>query len=188
MLDTDPDIDKLSADFERLDAEARERLGRDGVPDEKMRLLHAADCRYVGQGYELRVEMPAGKLDDDVMKAFTEEFHRIHEEEYGHVFPGNPIQIVNIRVIALGETPKLPRLPSPGEGREEGSTIDESPVLFRVNGDVESYATTFSRRDRLPVGAQIDGPSILVQFDSTIVVPPDASAEVLPTGDVLVQV
>ena len=186
MLDCNADLVKLNADFARLDAEAREQLRRDGVPDEGMTLVHAADCRYVGQGYELRVPMPAGSLDEEAMQAVSEEFHRLHEEEYGHVFPSNPIQIVNIRVVAIGQTPKLPALPPPQATGVADAKIDEAPVQFAENGSLTERPTEFYRRDSLPAGERVEGPAVLVQFDSTVVVPPGASAEVLPTGDVLI--
>jgi N-methylhydantoinase A len=188
MLDREADLDKLNADFARLDAEAREQLQRDDVPEEKITIVHAADCRYVGQGYELRVGMPSGTLDEEGLKTFTSDFHRLHQEEYGHVFPANPIQIVNIRVVASGEMPKLPTLPAPSATSLADARIDETAVQFSENGAVGARPTAFYHRDRLPVGERVEGPAVLVQFDSTIVVPPGASAETLPTGDVLLSV
>ena len=188
MLDRDPDLERLNADFARLDAEAREQLRRDGVADEQITLLHAADARYVGQGYELRVGMTTGTFDADAMSAFTAEFNRLHEEEYGHVFPENPIQIVNIRVVAVGEMPKLPALPAPATTTLADARIDEAPVQFTEDGSVVSRPTAFYHREQLPVGEVVQGPAVLVQFDSTVVVPPGSSAEALETGDVLISV
>jgi len=188
MLDRDPDLERLNADFARLDAEAREQLRRDGVADEQVTLLHAADARYVGQGYELRVGMTTGTFDTDAMSAFTAEFNRLHEEEYGHVFPENPIQIVNIRVVAVGEMPKLPALPAPATTTLADARIDEAPVQFTEDGSVVSRPTAFYHREQLPVGEVVQGPAVLVQFDSTVVVPPGSSAEALETGDVLIRV
>ncbi len=188
MLDRDPDLERLNADFARLDAEARGQLRSDGVAEEHITLLHAADARYVGQGYELRVPMASGTHDAEAMSAFTADFNRLHEEEYGHVFPENPIQIVNIRVVAVGEMPKLPALPAPESTSLEEARIDEAPVRFTEDGSVVSQPTAFYHREKLPVGETVQGPAVLVQFDSTVVVPPGASAEALPTGDVLVRV
>ena len=188
MLDRSADLERLNSDFARLDGEAREQLSRDGVPDDRIVLRHAADARYVGQGYELRVPIASGTLDEEAMRTFTAEFNRLHEEEYGHVFPENPIQIVNIRVVASGELPKLPALPAPEGTSLEDARIDEAPVEFSEDGAVVARPTVFFHRDKLPVGQAVEGPAVLVQFDSTVVVPPGASGEALPTGDVLVRV
>jgi N-methylhydantoinase A/oxoprolinase/acetone carboxylase beta subunit len=84
--------------------------------------------------------------------------------------------------------PKLPALPAPESTGLEEARIDEAPVRFTEDGSVVSQPTAFYHRDKLPVGETIQGPAVLVQFDSTVVVPPGASAEALPTGDVLVRV
>ena len=61
-------------------------------------------------------------------------------------------------------------------------------MQFSENGAVGARPTAFYHRDKLPVGETVEGPAVLVQFDSTMVVPPGASAETLPTGDVLISV
>jgi N-methylhydantoinase A/oxoprolinase/acetone carboxylase beta subunit len=90
--------------------------------------------------------------------------------------------------VAIGETPKLPALPPPPDARVADARIDEAPVQFTENGSPSERATAFYRREGLPAGERVQGPAVLVQFDSTVVVPPGASAEVLPTGDVLIEV
>jgi N-methylhydantoinase A len=189
MLDANVDLTKLNEDFEKLDAEATEQLQRDGITPEKLHLQHAADCRYVGQGYELRVPVPEGVLDQSKLQTFWKDFHRLHEEEYGHGFEGNPIELVNIRVIARGEMPKIPMFEAASEGELEDAFLDESPVYFASGGaGFEQQPTRFYDRTRLPVGAQIEGPAIVQQLDSTVVVPPGSSAEVLPSADLLIRV
>jgi len=64
------------------------------------------DCRYVGQGYELRVTLADGPFTE----AALDEFHRLHEREYGSAY-GDPIEIVNARVTAIGKRPTLHELP-----------------------------------------------------------------------------
>ena len=187
MLDGSADLGRLNADFERLDAEALAQLRRDGVPSESISIQHAADCRYVGQGYELRVPFANGRLDEDTIRVFWEDFNRLHKEEYGHFFPGNPIELVNIRVVATGHLPKMPEVPPPAGGGVEEARIDVSPVYFESDG-LRAYDTPFYERAKLPVGSRLEGPAILLQTDSTAVVPPGASVEVLTTGDLLIRV
>jgi N-methylhydantoinase A len=189
MLDSDVDLEKLNDDFTRLDDEACGQLRRDGIAEDKIHLSHAADCRYVGQGYELRVPFPAGQLDDSKMSEFWSDFHRLHEEEYGHGFEGNPIELVNIRAVALGEMPKIPEFRAPTDEGLDKTPYDEGSVYFPTEGGgFEQQPTRFYDRNRLPVATRIDGPVILQQLDSTVVVPPRSSAEVLPSGELLIKV
>jgi N-methylhydantoinase A len=188
MLDVDADLARLDADFGRLDAEARDQLRRDGVGDGDVTITHWADCRYVGQGYELRVRMPDGRLTPEAWDGFRDAFHRQHREEYGHDFRGNAIELVNIRVVAMGRMPKMPEEGAPRSGSAGAARIDEAPVHFPVEGRLEAVATAFYRRADLPAGAALDGPAILVQDDSTVVVPPGSGAEVLPSGDLLIRI
>ena len=187
MLDADADLARLNADVSRLDAEALAQLGRDRVPPDSVSLEHAADCRYVGQGYELRVPLPAGALTKESLRRFWSDFHRRHEEEYGHAFPSNPIELVNVRVVATGRLPKIPDVPPPAGGSLAEAAAGTARVHFDVGG-LRSFETPFYERPRLPVGARVEGPAILLQTDSTAVVPPGASAEVLSTGDLLIRV
>jgi len=189
MLDGEVDLDRLNRDFKRLDAEARAQLKRDGVAEIGVQILHAADCRYVGQGYELRVPMPAGELTSASIKRVWDEFNGLHKEEYGHAFPGNPIELVNIRVVATGHLPKMPEVPPPSAGSLKAAQIDEAEVYFAANGGgLKAHKARFYERSRLPVGARVTGPAVLLQVDSTTLVPPGASAEVLKTGDLLIRV
>jgi N-methylhydantoinase A len=188
MLDSDADLDRLNRDFARLDAEAQAQLAHDGVAHEGISLSHAADCRYVGQGYEMRVALPTEPLAEPSLEEFRSDFHQLHEDEYGHAFPGNPIELVNIRVVAVGSMPRMPDLPVSRTSSVDEAFLNEANVYFPAGGRVQEAATRFYERSRLPVGTRLSGPAILAQADSTAVVPPGASAEVLATGAVLVQV
>ncbi len=189
MLDSEPDLDRLNRDFKRLDADARAQLQRDGVAEGGAQILHAADCRYVGQGYELRVPMPTGELSSDSIKHFWDEFNRLHKEEYGHAFPGNPIELVNIRVVASGRLPKMPEVPPPDSGNLKAAELASADVYFADKGGaLKAQKAKFYERAKLPVDTRVSGPAVLLQVDSTTLVPPGASAEVLKTGDLLIRV
>jgi N-methylhydantoinase A len=189
MLDGEADLDRLNRDFKRLDAEARTQLERDGVAEGAVQIVHAADCRYVGQGYELRVPMPLDELTTDSIKRFWDEFNHLHREEYGHAFPGNPIELVNIRVVASGHVPKMPEVPPPSAGSLKTAQVGSADVYFAGNaGALKAHKAQLYERAKLPIEARVAGPAVLLQVDSTTIVPPGASAEVLKTGDLLIRV
>ncbi len=98
----------MTADLAKMQADAIAQLRRDGIADEQMSFEYAADLRYAGQGYELRIHVlgsPAGGFD--WANTWTR-FHDTHRNEYGHSFPGTPIEAVTVRVTGRGMMPKLP--------------------------------------------------------------------------------
>jgi N-methylhydantoinase A len=174
-------------DTERLDGqlasaadELRGRLRSDGVTDGEIDVAASLDCRYVGQGYELRIPLPDGRFDPDALA----EFHRLHEQEYGHAFR-DPIEIVNLRVTATGRRSRVERLPASGDGGVP--LLGEGESVFRRNGSLSASAARHYERALLPVGESVPGPAILFQRDTTTVVPPgweacaDASGSLILT-------
>ncbi len=188
MLSTNPDPERLSRDLEALEKQARSQLARDGVAAENMVLLRGADCRYVGQGYELRATIPDGPLTTEKVEQIWDSFHSIHEEEYGHKFPSNPIELVNLRVVAVGRVPKLEAPVLDRSGSLEEAFLREDELLFRVDGQLKPAATRFYRRERLPVGEIFQGPAVVLQKDSTTLLPPGTSAVVEPNGNMILTI
>jgi len=171
MLSSELELDQLNADFNALEASVGAQLRSDGVPDAKIKIARAADCRYVGQGYELRVPVPSGRLDVQRMQRVWSEFHRLHASEYGHSFKESPIELVAIRTVGIGAMPKIS--PSPDGTPEAGDPVlGVRNVYFRVGGELRTYPTTYYDRTRLPAGASMEGPAVIFQVDSTTVVPP----------------
>src|SRR5581483_9679215 len=188
MLSTNPNAAKLAEDLEELEIQARNQLRKDGVAEKDMVLMRGADCRYVGQGYELRAAIPHGELTEENIGEIWESFHSIHEAEYGHRFPSNPIELVNLRVVAIGAVPKLQTPQVQGGGSLDDAFVRESDLLYRTNGKLEPHKTRFYLRNKIPVGKQFEGPAVVLQKDSTTLLPPGSSAIVEANGNMVVTV
>ncbi len=85
---------------------------RDRVPSEKVRMLRQADLRYVGQGYELKIDVPDGALTMLRWTASGRPSTTRHRAEYGHAFEASPIEIVTVKVRGLGLVDKLTSPPA----------------------------------------------------------------------------
>jgi N-methylhydantoinase A len=175
------DEDRLNDGLEQLEAELRGWLERDGVAAEDIEVARMLDCRYTGQGYELRLGLAAGRFSE----ADLDEFHALHEREYGHCF-GDPIEIVNARVSAVGRRPALAGLRSPS-GDGESALVGERDSTFRVNGTLESLPTRFYDRQLLPVGESLPGPAIVFHPDTTALVPPRWSFQAEGSGNLILR-
>ncbi|EKV00242.1 N-methylhydantoinase A/acetone carboxylase, beta subunit [Leptolyngbya sp. PCC 7375] len=187
-LSTEPNLAKLNADLQSLEDQVKEQLRADGFSATDMTLQRFADCRYVGQGYELRAQVPGGILDENTLQSVWQQFHDLHTAEYGHAFPENPVELVTLRVTGTGPMPKLSNFSAPTAGHLQDAWLKTAITYFRVNGQLEKYSTQFFDRDRLPVGAQLEGPAVIFQKDSTILLPPHSRTTVEPNGNLVMRV
>ncbi|MEO0537473.1 MAG: hydantoinase/oxoprolinase family protein [Cyanobacteria bacterium P01_A01_bin.123] len=187
VLSTAPNLPKLNADLRSLEDQVKAQLQADGFSEAEMTLQRFADCRYVGQGYELRALVPSGELDETALQTVWQQFHDLHTAEYGHAFPDNTVELVTLRVTGTGPMPKLSGLPVPAAGDVQNAWLKTAVTYFRVKGQLEKYSTNFFERDRLPVGGQIEGPAVIFQKDSTILLPPNSQAIVEASGNFMIR-
>jgi N-methylhydantoinase A len=182
------DLDRLNRDLAAMQEELARQLAADGVAAADAAFERSGDLRYVGQGYELRVPFPDMPLDPPALARIFETFGELHRVEYGHVFAASPIEIVNIRVSGIGYMPKI--MPS---HRRAGGSLGEALVktarcAFRSNGQLTTVMTPFYRRSLLPLGETIAGPAIVLQTDSTTVVPPGTALSVDESGNLILHI
>jgi len=177
---------RLEKRYEELVAEAVARLETDGVPEDKRLVRRLADCRYAGQGYEVRFDVPPGGIDDAWVDELRERFHAAHEAEYGHRFDAQ-IEIINIRALAVGRVDELrPTELEQGDGDPTRARTLEREVVFEIDGRAERRTTPFYERELLRAGDHIEGPAIIEQYDTTTVVPPGLTAEVDRFGNIAI--
>ncbi len=154
---------ELTAAFESIEARARQDLLNEGIPEGAMTITRALDVRYVGQSHELTVFEP-----DDGRWAAA--FHAAHERRYGYNQPEEPIEIVNIRIKAIGRGPKpaFERLPE-GGSEPTAAFLGEAPAWFALDAP---QPTALYARERLEDGNRLTGPAVIFQLDATTVIPP----------------
>src|SRR5207249_2803339 len=159
------DRNALEAEFGKLEAEGGERLAAEGVPEEQMSIQRLVDMRYLGQWRSLTVPVSAPV---DVADAIAR-FHAEHERAYNYRRDGSPVEIYRLSVRAVGVTPKPQLRRHELNGGGAAATGSRLVHFDSSGGAVE--APLYVRSD-LPAGAQIGGPAIIDQLDSTTVVPP----------------
>lgn len=131
--------------------------------------------RYVGQGYEVAIAMPPGRLGADDVAATRARFLETYERIYGYAEPRGELEIVDYRVTAPAPAPPF-ELPRHGRGDAAGDAARGSrDCYFPEVGFVESPVWD---RYRLDAGARIPGPAIVQERESTTVIPPGAAAVV----------
>jgi len=148
-----------------MEATASEWLAAVAIPPARRGLLRAADLRYRRQAYELTVPLADGPVTRASLDRLAAAFHDKHRQTYGHANSEEPVQLVNLRLTAIGRLPDL-RLAGPAAAPAR-RTMRE--VWFPETG---SARCAVHRRDGLAAGEGLAGPAIIEAMDSTIVVPP----------------
>jgi N-methylhydantoinase A len=181
QLQGNVDDERLNRELDELEAELRVWLERDGVPAGDVEVIRALDCRYVGQGYELRVTLADGPFTEQAL----DQFHVLHEREYGSAY-GDPIEIVNARVTAIGRRPAL-ESPPVSSGSLQEALMGENEGVFRVDGSLQALQTHFYDRSLLPLDEAIPGPAVVFHPDTTTVVPPGWNATADASGNLILK-
>ncbi len=188
------DPSPLAAAAETLAARTRRTLGLDAeyarnrVSDRnsvsEARLEAGLDLRYRGQSYELTVPL-ALPITGAAVQAAAEAFHAAHALRYGYAMPSEPLEAVTLRVRAGVPGPQLHAEPRPLAGANPSrARLAERSVWFDADGP---QPTARYRRDLLEPGNRIDGPSLVLQYDSTLLLTAGWSAQVDPFGNLLCQ-
>ena len=155
-----------------MEATTSEWLASTGIPTERCQLLRAADLRYRRQAYELTVPMDQGAVTRESLDRLATAFHDTHRQTYGHANPEEVVQLVNLRLTAIGRLPGLTLAQPPAATPARRRTRE---VWFPEEG---SAPCPIHWRDGLAAGETLTGPVIIEAMDSTIVVPPGWIASV----------
>jgi N-methylhydantoinase A len=177
------DTGAYNRDLARLIARASDWLQREGVPPDDRAVEVALDMRYKGQAYELPIAIPS-HLDGTAWRDAVERFHIEHKRRYGYHQLFAQIEVVTLRVTALGNLPKPMFMPKPAENTDaSAAAIFSRPVYF----DTGFHESTFYDRTRLCPGNGIAGPAIIVQDDATTIIGLGQTLRVDGYGNLIVQ-
>jgi N-methylhydantoinase A len=173
----------LEAAFVALERKGSAMLDRAGIAGDQRRFERAVDARYPRQSYELQVALPPRPVDRDMLQMISATFHDRHRQTYGHANSDEPVQIVAVRLAAVGAIPPLVvrDQPPPAGGDAMKS---KRQLWFRETGVVD--AAIYDRR-RMPAGLELTGPIVIESLESTILVPPRWRARMNDDGFVLLQ-
>jgi N-methylhydantoinase A len=171
------DSEKLSKLFHSLESKGTGDLISEGIEEKNIILERYLDMRYEGQSYEIIVP-----FKDE----FIEGFHGLHEKQYGYRNQDKTVEIVNLRLRARGvpDKPTFQKTRMSSEKLDKEALLGEREVVF----DYNPAKTQIINRERLVSGNRISGPAVLVEYSSTIVVPPFAEASVDEYGNLTIEI
>ena len=145
-----------------------------------------ADLCYVGMATELTVPIPDGQMTSESVEAAVGAFHAEHRRTYGYDYVGEQeVDIVNLRVRGTGPLQHIELAADVvREGEINDALIEEHEVYFGPR--FGRQATRFYSRNKIATGKEFAGPAIVVEYDSTALVPPNGKAQVDDLGNLIV--
>lgn len=150
-----------------LRAQGQEQLERDRVAAASIHFFVSMDMRYQGQEHNVNVECPQ-RFDAEAMTALIARFHQVHEQAYTYRLPGEPVVITNLRLDAVGRQPSPHLQAWPVQGKAADALKGRRPVL--LERELGFVKTPIYGRERLGVGACLEGPCIVEEESATTVV------------------
>ena len=167
--------------FDALMQEAVGAVAAEGFARDAIETTRLADVRYAGQAFELTVPVPQSGPPN--VAAIEAAFHAEHLRTYGHKAEGEPVELVAIRVVARIPAEILPdRLSGRASGRDK-TRIARSAYFGEKIGALETPVVSRAVLRAGPVA----GPLIVEEYDSTVLVPPGATARADEHGNIVVE-
>lgn len=177
----------LAETFATMESLAYETLRQAGIERDQVSFRRSTDMRHVGQGHEIEVLLPPGAIDAAYVGNVPGLFYEAYDQHYGQTHMDVPIEMITCRLVASGPEPS----PSLSAIEKDPASVRRAhrgtrPAYFQeAGGFVE---TTVYDRYSLRANARLQGPAIVEERESTVIVPPGMNAEVDLYGNLIIQV
>ncbi len=171
--------DSITQSYQELQTEGVFALQEEKVAETDMYFVRSADMRYIGQEYTVNVS-----VDEDVdVNRIVETFHNTHHTRYGHSTPSAPVELVNLRLAALGRLERRQTSYQPSEpGRDPVTGVRHT--IFSE----QSHETPILWRDWIGPDTDFQGPLVIEEDSATTVVPPGHYIRVDRLGNIIIRV
>jgi N-methylhydantoinase A len=173
---------RINAAVTLLRHRVQDELDSDGIARDQQSITVVAECRYHGQGFELRATMPAGPVTAENVGIIADSFHDQHQQDYGYSYRKAEVELITLRAIGSAT---VRRIEIPAIARTDGSSIDRALMFVRPTtfDDGRTMETPRYDRTKLFAGDHVPGPALLHQHNATTLVPPGYVAETLEFGN-----
>jgi N-methylhydantoinase A len=181
------ELDAVNEVYDELEREGRElvELASDGPAD--VEIEREADMKYVGQAHELAVEVPSGDLGPADLDTIEETFHDTYERTYGYSDPDEDIEGITWKVTVRSATESVSLAEfEGGDGRASDARKGTREAYFKSAGGFTE--TAIYDRDALGPGAELSGPAVVEEVNSTTVVPPGDTLTVDDYGNLVIDI
>ena len=171
------DWDAANAALEEMEAEGRQLLQTSGVTDEDVLVRRLGEMRYIGQGHEVGVRLPEGRLGPDDVGEISDGYREEYRRLYGREGPDVPLETITWRVEVSAPRPEIPQEEEKGDPRSLDEARKGERDIYLPENEGFTEVPVYDRYVLDP-GATFDGPAVVEERESTVVIGPDTEAEI----------
>jgi N-methylhydantoinase A len=161
-------LSELASWYRQAAARLTGQLRRDGIRASRIRVLASADCRFVGQGYELNIAV--APVTQRGLASLAARFRALHLQTYGHTDPAQQVEVVTLRLAAVGALSRPEPAALTRGGAAPPPEAQTARVRARLPGEQARRMVPLYDRDRLLAGNRVPGPAVVHQLDATTLV------------------
>ncbi len=165
------DPDHITETIDELVARGHDELEAEGVPAPERTCRVSFDMMYQGQAHYLNVPIPATTIDSETLVNLTKAFEQAHQTQYGFTDERNPVELVNVRVTAVGATADPDRTPGEPTPTADPTDAKQGTREVVVETDIR-VETPYYDSTGLQPGHELTGPAIIDRENTTMWIPP----------------
>ena len=177
------DVVALDAMYGEMSAQAIAVVQESAVAGD-VTVSRSADARYVGQGYEVTVPVPSGRLDPAALERVRASFHEIYAARNGYANTAEPVEVVTWKLSAIGGSPRVALAKASARSGDLHRKGTRRAYFPEARGYVD---TPVYDRYTLATGTALTGPAIVEERESTTVLPPGVTATVDEYANLIVE-
>ena len=179
MLPAEQAQERVSEVVKELEEQGQAALLNEGIDGEQIILERFLDIRYTGQSYELSVP-----LEKNFVEA-VECFHAAHQQRFGYSDTTKSVQIVNVRLKGRGRAVRPEIARQECLSTQEACPVSSHQVGFANNEAIVYHQTSIYQRAQLLAGMRLSGPALVLQYDTTTVIPPEWRGRIDEIGNLV---
>ena len=179
------DYEKINHLFKDIEYKGKEQLKNDGFEIEEIDVYRSLEMRYLGQIHECTVNIDTFDIDSKTIEKIKEAFHKRHEELYTYSELQSPIELVNIESTLYGRIDRPSLIEIKSNTQLKDALKSYRNLIFSNSGDL--IETPVYNGDLLNEGHQIDGPAVVEEDTSTLVIEPGWVLELHKSGTYIIK-
>jgi N-methylhydantoinase A len=177
---------QVNGTLQSLEAEGRALLRASGVGDPDIRVRRLCEMRYTGQGHEVTVELPDGRLDPDDTDRLAALYRKEYRRLYNREGPDVPLEALTWRLEVVAPRPEIRLGGEEGDPRAPDQAQKGAREIYLPEDGGFTEVPVYDRY-RLDPGAIFGGPAVVEERESTVVLGPEGRAEIDAARNLIVR-